>query len=96
MENVREVEKMDSERTCRDLMKRIRELDFAILETALFLNAYPGSKEALSYYNELRCTYEKLRAEYTEHCGPLTLYSNKSESDWDWARKPWPWELCAD
>lgn len=87
---------MDSDRNCKDLMNRIRELDFAILETALFLNAYPNNKEALSYYHELTCMYDKLREEYTDMCGPLTLYSNKSESEWEWARKPWPWELCAD
>ena len=87
---------MDSDRSCKDLMTRIRELDFAILETSLFLNAYPDNKEALSYYHELTRMYDKLSAEYNEKCGPLTLYSNKSEYDWEWARKPWPWELCAD
>ena len=87
---------MDSDMSCKDLIKRIRELDFAILETALFLNAFPDNAEALSYYRELTCIYEKLREEYNVGCGPLTLYSNKSEDKWEWGNKPWPWELCAD
>ncbi len=81
---------------CRALMKAIRELDFAIVETALFLDAYPDNAEALSYYRELTCAYEKLRNEYNSACGPLTLYSNSSEHTWEWGCKPWPWELCAD
>lgn len=87
---------MDSDRRGKELLCHIRELDFAMVETALFLNAYPCNKEALSYYHELKHAYEKLRAEYNELCGPLTLYSNVSDSEWEWARKPWPWELCAD
>lgn len=87
---------MDSDMTCKELMHRIRELDFAILETALFLNAYPNNAEALSYYHELVCIYEKLRNDYNTACGPLTLYSNKSEDAWKWGNDPWPWELCAD
>jgi spore coat protein JB len=87
---------MGSDMRCKELMKQIRELDFAIIETALFLNAYPDNTEALSYYHELTRMYEKLREEYNTACGPLTLYSNKCEDKWAWGNMPWPWELCAD
>ena len=87
---------MDTKCNCRELMRKIRETDFAILETALFLDAYPDSQEALSYYCALQKKNEALREEYNMNCGPLTLYSNKSENEWQWTNKPWPWEIDSD
>ncbi len=81
---------------CKEKMCLLRALDFAIYETALFLDAYPDNKEALSYYHELKTRYEKLFREYERNCGPLTIYTNESHSSWDWTKTPFPWELNAD
>ena len=35
---------------------------------------------------------EKLLAEYEASFGPITMYGNMSENDWDWVKGPWPWE----
>ena len=77
-------------------MRRIKETDFAITETALFLDAYPDNSEALAYYHELKKKNEALRKEYNMSCGPLTIYSNVSETEWSWVKRPWPWELDSD
>ena len=37
-----------------------------------------------------------LKAEFERHFGPLTIYGNQSEQDWDWASGPWPWEKEAN
>lgn len=87
---------MDAKCNCRTLMKRIRETDFALVETVLFLNSHPESKEALAYYHELKKKNEALRAEYNSSCGPLTAYSNECENEWKWVKMPWPWELDSD
>lgn len=87
---------METKCNCKETMRLLRAFDFAILETALFLNAHPDHEEALAYYCELREKYDKLYAEYTENCGPLTIHTNDNKSSWDWVKTPWPWELDAD
>ncbi len=81
---------------CRETMRLLRALDFAMVETALFLDAYPENSEALGYYHEIKKRFEKVKKEYEYNCGPLTIYSNECESSWDWTKTPFPWELCAD
>ena len=75
-----------------DLIKKLRAVDFALQETVLYLDAYPGSCEALKYYNELSALREALVAEYEGNGHPLTMYGNKSADAWDWISSPWPWE----
>ena len=31
-----------------------------------------------------------------ERCGPLTIKSNVSATDWTWVKGPWPWEPDAN
>jgi len=83
---------MDAKCNCRALLRKIQEIDFAMVETALFLNAYPDNCEALAYYHELKKKNDALRCEYNSACGPLTLYSNGCEHEWKWVKTPWPWE----
>lgn len=83
-------------KNCKALMEQIRALDFAIVETALYLNAYPENCEALAYYHELTDKREVLAHSYEQHCGPLTIGGNKSVNTWDWTHGPWPWECDAN
>ena len=39
--------------TCGSLKKKLQTVDFAIVETVLFLDAYPKNKQALEYYHKL-------------------------------------------
>ena len=81
---------------CREHLEMIRALDFAIVETALYLDAYPDHPEALSYYHALIAEKEKHTAAYEKACGPMTIYSNLSKTSWDWVKGPWPWEIEAN
>lgn len=81
---------------CREQLEMIRALDFAIVETALYLDAYPDHPEALSYYHALVAEKEKYNAAYEKNCGPTTIYSNHSKNSWDWVKGPWPWEIEAN
>lgn len=74
------------------LMRKLREYDFAIFETVEFLDTHPKNKKALEYYTKLRAEREKILAEYEAAFGPITMYGNESDSDWDWVKGPWPWE----
>lgn len=77
-------------------MRKLRVVDFALVETALFLDGYPDNKEALAYYHDLKKMREELCAAYNSSCGPLTIFNNESDNEWLWVKTPWPWELDAD
>ncbi|MBQ8356227.1 MAG: spore coat protein CotJB [Clostridia bacterium] len=78
------------------LLHKLRAEDFALYEVALYLDAHPGNKKALKYYHEHKRITDMLRAEFEEKFGPLTLYNNQSENNWEWVEGPWPWEKEAN
>ncbi len=75
-----------------DLLEQIRQIDFAIYETVLYLDAYPESHEAMALYQSLLEAAKKLKAVY-EKSAPLTIYGNTDLTSWDWTKTPWPWEV---
>ncbi len=78
------------------LLTELREVDFALAELVLYLNAYPHTPEALAYYHKLRERRAVLKEEYEKSCGPLTAMGNESHSSWDWTDTPFPWEYEAN
>lgn len=81
---------------CKKLMQQLREVDFSLVETVLFLDAYPDHPQALEYYHKLVEERKMLAKEYESSCGPLTAFKNASHTSWDWVKTPWPWEADAD
>lgn len=81
---------------CKQLMQQLREVDFCLVETVLYLDAYPDHPQALEYYHRLVEERAKLTEQYESSCGPLTVCGNASRSCWDWVKTPWPWEADAD
>ena len=76
---------------CAGLMKKLQAVDFAIVETALYLDAYPDCCEAKNYYHQLVKERKEVAHAYEKACGPLCAMGNVSTSSWDWTRAPWPW-----
>ncbi len=76
---------------CKNTMTRLRQVDFAIQETVLYLDAYPKCREAMALYRSLTAERRQLVAQYEEACGPLTMYGNLGDT-WQWTETPWPWE----
>ena len=83
-------------KNCKALMDQLRAVDFAIVETVLYLNAYPESREALNYYHRLMAERESLAKSINEKCGPLTMWQNTNRNEWNWTSAPWPWEIDAN
>ena len=79
----------------KTLLNELRALDFALLETGLYLNAYP-SEEALAYFSKTKEAREKLSYEYEHHYGPLCLQNGVVNGSWQWTNGPWPWESEAN
>ena len=78
------------------LLRKIQEIDFSIYETILYLDAYPDCREALAYYHSLLAQRKGVVAQYEREVGPLTAFSNVSQTSWDWVKTPWPWEYDAN
>ena len=88
------------------LLKRLRKVDFAIVDTMLYLDAYPHCKAALEYYKKLVterhelakklvAESRELRAELADAGMPMRATDNSSDS-WRWIDSPWPWEYEAN
>lgn len=78
------------------LLKKIQEEDFALYETVLYLDTHPCDMSALEFYSKRRESLEKLKTEYQQKFGPLTIYGNEDCRHWNWVNKPWPWEKEAN
>ena len=76
-----------------ELMNKLRELDFAIIETAMFLDSHPMDKKALTYYHDMLETRNESREVFTKNYGPLCIFENNDNTQWQWVKGPWPWEL---
>ena len=82
---------------CRKLLERLQEVDFSLIDTVLYLDAYPHCSEALCYYHKLKKEREELVHTLAYSCNmPITSYNNASETEWSWTDSPWPWEPCAN
>ena len=79
-----------------DLLSRIREAEFALVETILYLDAYPDNRQALAFYQDLLSERNRLVDQYENSVGPLTATGNRGNASWDWVKTPWPWEFAAN
>ena len=73
------------------LMKMLQAMDFAIYETALFLDANPKKKRAPDYFKKAREMRDQIREQYVEKYGAVNFGTIHGES-WDWVETPWPWQ----
>ena len=82
----------DSE--CRNLRKRLQMIDFSMIDTVLYLDAYPHCAEALNYYHKLKKERMAVAEALAHKCNmPITSFENASEDTWNWTDSPWPWEI---
>ena len=79
-----------------ELSRQIDAVDFALVETVLYLDAYPENRQALEFYHALLSEHARLVEQYERTVGPLTADGNRSTSSWDWVKTPWPWETAAN
>ncbi len=93
-DNMCETEKPENVFTQKELMKKIQEVDFAIIDLNLFLDTHPDCSEALSLFNELSLASEKLKSEYQKNFGPLYASKSPDTVPFKWVEScyKWPWE----
>ena len=77
-------------------LKKLQAIDLALIETALYLDAYPDNRAALAYYNKLLEEHERLSASLAKDGKPMTHRTASKGDSWSWISSPWPWELEAN
>lgn len=75
-----------------ELMQKIMEYGFAIIDLGLYLDTHPQDQEALSTYSSLKEHCHSLSVEYSRRFGPLNFKQVTSDNYWTWISTPWPWE----
>ena len=85
----------DARRDCGSLMCKLRKVDFAIYDTALYLDVYPDCVKAQEFYQKLIKEREELCRIINAECGPITI-NNVGCGKWSWTKGPWPWEPGAN
>lgn len=78
---------------CKDMLRKLQKVDFSMVDTVLYLDAYPHSKEALDYYHKLLEERNRiLETMSAEKCPPVTAMNSFPKNEWNWTEGPWPWE----
>ena len=78
------------EDTREEMMMKIREYKFAIIELALYLDTHVDDKRAICLHKEYCQRYKDLTEKYQKMYGPLTITFPCNK--WRWIEEPWPWE----
>lgn len=81
---------------CAALKSRLQQLEFAIDEVVLYLDAYPECSKALDYYHRLIDERNQIVTVINTQCGPMTHLDNVSTDTWQWINGPWPWKYEAN
>lgn len=77
------------------LLDEIRALEFALIETNLFLDGNPDP-DAITYFENTRRTLAAKKQEYETTVGPLVAENGVMNGRWAWTDGPWPWECEAN
>ena len=79
----------------KELQKKLQKVSFALVETVLYLDAYPNCEKAKRYYAELKNERHELLKALYESGMPMSAMMVK-DGEWSWVNGPWPWEYEAN
>ena len=74
----------------KEMLMKIRELDFAVIELGLYLNTHPEDNRVLCLHRKYTKELKELKDKYQKVYGPLSIYFPCNK--WRWLEEPWPWE----
>jgi spore coat protein JB len=79
--------------TRKEMMNKIRELEFAAVDLNLYLDTHPTCQQALMDYNTISQQLNELKKIYETKYEPLVHFGcAPSQYPWKWVCDPWPWE----
>ena len=80
----------NNDETREEMLMKIKEYDFAIVELGLYLDTHPDDEKALCLHNKYCKILKDLKDKYQKVYGPLSIYYPCNK--WRWLEEPWPWE----
>ena len=80
----------NNDATREEMLMKIKEYDFAIVELGLYLDTHPDDEKALCMHNKYCKILKDLKDKYQKVYGPLSIYYPCNK--WRWLEEPWPWE----
>ena len=86
--NMNTFECENSNQTREDMLERIKCLNFAITELALYLDTHSNDEKALCLHRKYCKEYRELTDKYQKVYGPLTIEFPCNK--WRWLEEPWP------
>lgn len=76
--------------TREEMIKKLKELKFSIIELSLYLDTHPDDEKAIRMHKDYAKKYDTLADQYQKIYGPLTIMYPCNK--WRWLEEPWPWE----
>ena len=76
--------------TRETMITKIKCLQFAVTELALYLDTHPDDERALCLHRKYAKELRELKDKYQKVYGPLTIEFPCNK--WRWLEEPWPWE----
>lgn len=70
-----------------EMIMKIKELNFAVIELALYLDTHPEDQKALCLHREYTRELKELKDKYQKVYGPLSIYFPCNK--WRWLEEPW-------
>lgn len=75
-----------------ELMKRIQEVQFTMIDLMLYLDTHPCDSFAVERYNMAAEELHDLQMLYSEKFGPIMWGSINEGDTWLWAEEDFPWD----
>lgn len=96
--NITDLSKMECEKSKNiqcEMLKKIRELEFAVTDLNLFLDTHPDCNEALELFTELSASLKSLKSDYQANYAPLYARESSDSLPFAWVNSEykWPWEF---
>ena len=78
-----------------EMMKKIQEMSFAIVDLNLFLDTHPDCEQALELFKKLSASLKSLKSDYQNQYGPLYATESSNQTPFSWVSddNKWPWEF---
>ena len=77
-----------------EMLKKLMELSFCLLDLNLYLDTHPHDSKMLKKFDELNKQHTEMHHKYVMEYGPI-MYTDVTcdFSKWQWINDPWPWQL---
>jgi len=74
-----------------ELLLKIQELTFKIIDLNLYLDVYPNNTEIYKEFKNTAAELKKHKEIYEKNYGPLCMTETLYYNDYKWENDPWPW-----